>query len=139
MNSTQAVEHFLVKSVLEEHQGSCDEDMFVTYRHYRVLDEDQLEIEAKGGVTFCIAAEPDSKLLHVAVAECSSKDLYNKDIGRQVALGRFVKIGEYVSFEWNREITIAQNLEAVWLNYFYHIRNELDELELTVKSCYLED
>jgi acetyltransferase-like isoleucine patch superfamily enzyme len=102
------------------------------------LDEDQLEIEAKGGVTFCIAAEPDSKRLHIAVAECSNKDLYNKEIGRQVALGRFVKIGEYVTFEWNREITIAENLELQWFNYFYHLHNDPKTLELTVKSCYLD-
>lgn len=133
------IEQYLIKSVLEEQQGSCDKDMFVTYRHYRVLDEDQLEIEAKGGVTFCIAAEPDSKRLHIAVAECSSKDLYNKEIGRQVAIGRFVKIGEYVTFEWNRELTIAENMECKWLEYFYHLRNKLTELELTVKSSYLED
>ena len=100
MNSTQAVEHFLVKSVLEEHQGSCDEDMFVTYRHYRVLDEDQLDIEAKGGVTFCIAAEPDSKLLHVAVAECSSKDL----LGSPHLLSRFL-IAIFKSDEFLKKIT----------------------------------
>ena len=134
MTTRDYFETMLAKDVITEHFGACDEDMFVTYRHYRALDEDQLDIHARGGVTFCIAAEPDAKLLHISMAECSDKDLYNKDIGRKISFGRLVNVSDYVTIDWDRDVSIAQNLENLWdqLGSRYVLQN----LELTVKSRY---
>ena len=73
---------------------SADEDMFVTYRHYRDLDPSFFgeEIMPTGGITFCVVAEPDSEKLHVSFAECSSKDLYSKKIGRLISFTGLVSL-----------------------------------------------
>ena len=137
MTTRDYFETMLAKDVIIEQLGSCDKDMFITYRHYRVLDEDMIEVNARGGVTFCVAAEPDSKLLHVSMAECSDKDLYNKDIGRKVSFGRLANISEYTTLEWDREVSIAENLADMWDQL--GSRYNLDNLELTVKSRYFGD
>lgn len=95
---------------------SADEDMFVTYRHYRDLDPSFFneEIAPTGGVTFCVVAEPDSEKLHVSFAECSSKDLYSKKIGRLISFGRLFRVGEFITIDWDRERSIAENIEDNW-------------------------
>ena len=115
----------MAKEVIETHfPRAADADMFVTYRHYRDLDDTFFadEIMPTGGITFCIAAEPDSEKLHVSFAECSTKDLYSKQIGRSIAFGRFYRVGEFITIDWDRERSIAENLEEHW-DKFGLVRN----------------
>lgn len=112
-------------SVLMTNYEAGDDDTFVTYRHFRELgtyfDMDDsgvvfevTDISAKGGITFCVVAEPDSKLLHIAAAICSSKDRYNKELGRRVSFGRFAVNSQFVTIPWNRELGIAHNITGSW-------------------------
>lgn len=93
-----------------------DQDLFVTYRHYRDLDPSfrNEEIAPTGGVTFCVVAEPDSEKLHISFAECSSKDLYNKKVGRLISFGRLYRVGEFITIDWDRKRSIAENIEETW-------------------------
>ena len=105
------------KEVIEtNYNRSADEDMFVTYRHYRDVDDtfSGEEIMPTGGITFCVVAEPDSEKLHVSFAECSSKDLYSKKIGRLISFGRLFRVGEFITIDWDRERSIAENIEDNW-------------------------
>lgn len=116
------------KEVIETNfDREADADTFVTYRHYRDLDPDFFleEILPTGGVTFCVVAEPDSELLHISVAECSSKDLYNKEVGRNISFGRFYRVGDFTTIDWDRERSIADNIEDNW-SRFGIIRDLLD-------------
>jgi hypothetical protein len=116
------------KEVIETHYDRvADDDAFVTYRHYRDLDNDFCgeEILPTGGVTFCVVAEPDSELLHISYAECSSKDLYNKEVGRNISFGRFYRVGEFVTIDWDRERSIAENIDDNW-KFFALIRDPFD-------------
>lgn len=118
----------MAKEVIETNfNREPDQDLFVTYRHYRDLDPQYCgeEILAKGGITFCVVAEPDSELLHVSVAECSVKDLYSKAVGRNISFGRFYRVGEFTTVDWDRERTIAENLEDNWLSWSV-IRDTMD-------------
>lgn len=112
-------------SVLMTNYEAGDDDTFVTYRHFRKLDTyfdmddsgvafEVTDISAKGGITFCVVAEPDSELLHVSVAICSSKDLYNKELGRRVSFGRFAVNSQYFTISWDRELGIAHNITQHW-------------------------
>jgi hypothetical protein len=116
------------KEVISTHYDrEADADTFVTYRHYRDLDPDfcNEEILPTGGVTFCVVAEPDSEKLHISVAECSSKDLYNKEVGRHISFGRFYRVGEFTTIAWDRDSSIAENIEESW-SFFGIIRDSFD-------------
>lgn len=146
MNSKRTVEDDLARDALTEFlPRTADDDTFLTFRHYRnprlewfpYTTGVTLTYEANGGVTFCVVAEPDSELLHVTVAECSNRDLFNKNIAREIALGRFFRVAEFFTIEWNRELTIAENLEQRWDEF--GIRHSPHELVLSVKNRYSED
>lgn len=116
------------KEVIETNfDRKADADMFVTYRHYRDIDPDFFneEILPTGGVTFCVAAEPDSEKLHISVAECSTKDLYNKEVGRNISFGRFYRVGDFTTVDWDRERSIAENIDDNW-QFFDVIREPFD-------------
>lgn len=150
MNRNRPVEDDLARETLTEFlDRQADADTFLTFRHYRypilvpvVLDDstialEQRGFEANGGVTFCVVAEPDSEVLYVSVAECSSKDLFNKNLGREVSFGRFMRVGQYVSIKWDRDATIAENLEEVWS--VFGLRADVDDVVLSVKNRFIED
>lgn len=134
----------LAKRTIEESFGTpTDKDAFLTYRHYRdceVFMTPELELDVaiapKGGVTFCVLAEPDSKVLHVSIAECNTNDLFNKEIARRVSHGRLITTGNYITIDWDREITIADNLLANWDSF--NIMRSKDYLILTSKPRYLD-
>lgn len=104
-------------SVLANRGSEPSNDIFVTFRHYRLGDfgfEGWAEgYHPKGGATFCIVADPVSEVLHVAVAECSDKDLYNRQVGRAIAFGRFVK-GAFTTLPWGREAPISRSIECAF-------------------------
>lgn len=148
-NSNRTYEDDLARDSLNEFLvRKADNDTFLTYRHYRVpafvIDESgelgfrvlQSGYEANGGVTFCVVAEPDSELLHVTVAECSDRDLFNKNIAREIAFGRFLRVGEFITVEWDRSLTIAEVLENNW--DIFGVRKDVDDLVLSVKNSYIE-
>lgn len=149
MNSNRTQEDDLARDALNEFlTRRPDADTFLTFRHYRVpafvIDEAsegfrvlQLGYEANGGVTLCVVAEPDSEVLHVTVAECSDRDLFNKNIAREIAFGRFYRVGDFTTIQWNRDFTIAENLEANW--YRFGIRKDFEDLVLSVKNRFIED
>lgn len=147
MNSKRTTEDDLARDSLTEFlPRAADPDTFLTFRHYRVPNPLQFipgvgivdtGYAANGGVTFCVVAEPDSKLLHVTVAECSKRDLFNKNIAREIAMGRFLRIGEFVTIEWDRDVTIAENLERDWDDFC--LRSSPFHLELSVKNRYVNE
>lgn len=149
MNSNRTQEDDLARDALNEFlDRRPDADTFLTYRHYRVpafvIDNEgegfrvvQTGYEANGGVTFCVVAEPDSEFLYVSVAECSIKDLFNKNLGREVSLGRFMRVGQYWTIAWDRSATIAENLEEAW--HIFGLRADIDDVVLSVKNRFIED
>lgn len=149
MNSNRTIEDDLARDALTEFMTRRpDADTFLTYRHYRmpsfVINEDvdgfmlvQSGFEANGGVTFCVVAEPDSEVLHVTVAECSERDLFNKNIAREISFGRFFRVGDFVTIPWDRNFTIAENLEVNWDEF--NVRKQAEDMVLSVKNCYIED
>lgn len=148
MNSNRTQEDDLARDALVEFlTRRPDMDTFLTYRHYRlpsfVIDSDsegfravQTGYEANGGVTFCVVAEPDAEKLHVTVAECSDRDLFNKNIAREISFGRFYRVGDFVTIDWHRDITISENLENNW--ELFGVRKDFEELVLSVKNRFIE-
>lgn len=149
MNSNRTQEDDLARDALGEFlDRRPDADTFLTYRHYRnpafdlvenfnTLQVEQVGYEANGGVTFCVVAEPDSQKLHVTVAECSDRDLFNKNIAREISFGRFYRVGDFTTINWNRNMTIAENLEENW--ELFGIRKDYEDLVLSVKNRFIED
>lgn len=149
MNSNRTQEDDLARDALVEFLSRRpDADTFLTYRHYRVpafvIDEGsegfrvvQVGYKANGGVTLCVVAEPDSEKLHVTVAECSDRDLFNKNIAREISFGRFYRVGDFVTINWNRDFTISENLESNW--ELFGIRKDYEDLVLSVKNRFIED
>ena len=149
MNSNRTQEDDLARDALNEFlDRRADADTFLTYRHYRVpafvIDDEgggfrvvQTGYEANGGVTFCVVAEPDSEALHVTVAECSDRDLFNKNIAREISFGRFYRVGDFTTIRWDRDATISENLEENW--ELFGVRKDYDDLVLSVKNRFIED
>lgn len=150
MNRNRPLEDDLARDALTEFLNRpADDDTFLTFRHYRypvlvpaVLEDQTFTFvecgyEAHGGVTFCVVAEPDSEFLYVSVAECSTKDLFNKNLGREVSLGRFMRVGQYWTLRWDRSATIAENIEEAW--HIFGLRADVDNVSLSVKNRFIED
>lgn len=150
MNSNRPLEDDLARDALTEFLNrTADDDTFLTFRHYRyatlepIFNDEDMLVDLKdayypqGGVTFCVVAEPDSELLYVSVAECSIKDLFNKSLGREVSLGRFMRVGQYWTITWDRSATIAENLEEAW--HIFGLRADIDDVVLSVKNRFIED
>lgn len=149
MNSNRTQEDDLARDALVEFlTRRPDADTFLTFRHYRVpcfiINEAEVGFnlfqtgyEANGGVTLCVVAEPDSEVLHVTVAECSDRDLFNKNIAREISFGRFYRLGDFATIPWDRSETIAQNLEDNWDTF--GIRKAHEDLVLSVKNRFVED
>lgn len=146
MNSNRTKEDDLARDALNEFlTRPADADTFLTFRHYRVPNIEfvigvglvEMGYEANGGVTFCVVAEPDSEKLHVTVAECSKRDLFNKNIAREISWGRFFRVGDFASVDWDRDLTIAENLQAYW--HELGVRQHYVNLSLSVKNKFIED
>lgn len=63
--------------------------MHISYIHYRPADKKDphgVAVAPKGGAT--VAISEDDTMLHFAIGRCSDRDIFNKKIGRHVALGR---------------------------------------------------
>lgn len=96
--------------------GTFSEDAFLTFRHYRFQDpryDRSVEWSPTGGATVAIIADPNTNILVFTIARCSTNDLFNRKIGRQVSVGRMFT-GVFSTCEWNRELPIAENIEAAW-------------------------
>lgn len=55
------------------------------YMHYRMFGDDDV-VAPKGGATLAIRKENDQAVVGVAI--CSTHDVFNRKIGRDIALGR---------------------------------------------------
>ena len=63
-------------------------DVFITYRHFRLFDEKDGEMLPKGGATlafFVDLRDPENRHAIVGWALCSPEDHFSKSVGRQVA------------------------------------------------------
>lgn len=81
---------------MAEYVNYNEKEYKVRYQHKRIIKNEQ--IYSKGGTTIAYISDsrygsPKPPLL-MAEAHCSSKDSYNKKIGRMIALGRLKKIIE---------------------------------------------
>lgn len=77
------------------------------------------KLEAKGGTTLCLevpsieefdALQPSLKtpvVFKFGVAECSTKDHYNKKIGREIALGRLKDTFFFVTSKSQDQVQLA--------------------------------
>jgi hypothetical protein len=56
------------------------------FMHYRTFNDNGMP-DCKGGATVAIQPMTDNKVL-VSIARCNSKDVFSKERGRTIALGR---------------------------------------------------
>lgn len=99
----------------------------IQFHHKRltVIKQDKLEhtisidLNPKGGTTLCLevpsieefdALQPSlstAVIFKFGVAECSTKDHYNKKIGREIALGRLKDTFFFVTSKSSSEVQLA--------------------------------
>lgn len=93
--------------------GFADNEAFLTFRHFRSFDG--WKVAPKGGVTFCAIALPNKGKLIFSYAQCSDKDMFNKNLGREISYGRLTADSHTFSTTFEPNVPISRQIEDfIW-------------------------
>ena len=66
-------------------------DIHIYFEHERDMDEAGKIISNRGGKTIAYVIDKKTGMITKGESVCSKKDIYNKKLGRTIALGRLFK------------------------------------------------